>query len=227
MDILTSLVPLKLNCNCGLPLQSLSLNNTLDFLSIRRAVTLLKRGADPNSLISGLSALHTAVGLDSSLNVRFTRLLLDYGGDPDIASADGLTPIHIAAMWNRVNCLKLLLDRGGNPYREDKEGSNALKLARAFQDDTSGDTSELLAKLDDQTCKQLKEGSLSSVSNFSSSGNNYPRFTPVSFSRKKLGRRASVRTVTRKMSRNFRRVSGPFRRGIGRIRSFLSSSSGS
>lgn len=193
-------------------------------------MTLLKRGADPNILVSGLSALHTAVGLDSPLSVRFTRLLLDYGGDPDLPSADGLTPIHVAAMWNRVNCLKLLIDRGGNPYQEDKDGLNALKLAKVFEADISANTSEFLAKLDERIAKQLQKASFSSVSlnsNISLDENrsSYPQASRVanSFPVIRPGKRLSMGTVTRKLSRNFRRASGNFRRGIGRICSLLKS----
>lgn len=202
-------------------------------ISHRRALTLLKRGADPNILVNGLSALHTAVGLESPLNLRFTRLLLDYDGDPDIPSADGLTPIHVAAMWNRVNCLKLLIDRGGNPYQKDNEGMNALKLAKAFEADTSADTSDFLTKLDDR----LQETSFKSVSLESASldelsppvQSSYPPSPRVgcSFPVKGLGKRVSIRTFTRKVSRNVRRASGQFRRGIRQIHSLLSSSSGS
>ncbi|XP_078365801.1 uncharacterized protein LOC144650037 isoform X2 [Oculina patagonica] len=201
--------------------------------NIRRAVTLLRRGADPNILVNGLSALHTAVGLDSPLTLRFTRLLLDYGGDPDIPSVDGLTPIHLAAMWNRVNCLKLLIDRGGNPYRQDNEGMNALKLAKVFESDTSADTSDFLGKLDDRISKQLQESSFQSISLDSHSGDelsppfqsSYPPSPRAGCGMKRLGKRVSMRMVGRRVSRNFRRASGQFRRGIRQIRSLLSSSS--
>ena len=197
-------------------------------------MTLLRRGADPNVLVNGLSALHTAVGLDSPLNLRFTRLLLDYGGDPDIPSADGLTPIHVAAMWNRVNCLKLLIDRGGNPYQKDNEGMNALKLAKAFEADTSVDTSDFLEKLDDRISKQLQQASFQSVSLDSDSDSADDLSPPLqsprvgcSFPVKGLGKKVSMKAVGRKVSRNFRRASGQFRRGIRQIRSLLSSSSSS
>lgn len=201
----------------------------------RRAVTLLRHGADPNMLVNGLSALHIAVGLDSPLNLRLTRLLLDYGGDPDIPSADGLTPIHVAAMWNRITCLKMLIDRGGNPYQTDNEGMNALRLAKAFEADTSADTSDFLEKLDERISKQLKETTFQSVSLESASVGelsplNQPSYPPspharCSFPLKGLGKRVFFRTVTRKVSRNFRRTSSQFRRGIRQIRSLLSSSS--
>lgn len=191
-------------------------------------MTLLRRGADPNVLVNGLGALHTAVGLDSPLNLRFTRLLLDYGGDPDIPSADGLTPIHVAAMWNRVNCLKLLIDRGGNPYQKDNEGMNALKLAKAFE----ADTSDFLEKLDDRIYKQLQHASFQSVSLDSDSADDLspPLQSPrvgCSFPVKGLEKGVSMKSVGRKVSRNLRRASGQFRRGIRQIRSLLSSSSSS
>lgn len=200
-------------------------------------MTLLRRGADPNILVNGLSALHTAVGLDSPLNLRFTRLLLDYGGDPDIPSVDGLTPIHVAAMWNRVNCLKLLIDRGGNPYRQDNEGMNALKLAKVFESDTSADTSDFLVKLDDRITKQLQESSFQSISLDSPSGDELSPPFQASYPPspragcgirvKRLGKRVSMKMVGRRVSRNFRRASGQFRREIRQIRSLLSNSSGS
>ena len=195
-------------------------------------MTLLRRGADPNVLVNGLSALHTAVGLDSPLNLRFTRLLLDYRGDPDIPSADGLTPIHVAAMWNRVNCLKLLIDRGGNPYQKDNEGMNALKLAKAFEADTSVDASDFLEKLDDRISKQLQQASFQSVSLDSDSYDDLspPLQSPrvgCSFPVKGLGKKVSMKAVGRNVSRNFRRASGQFHRGIRQIRSLLSSSSSS
>lgn len=195
-------------------------------------MTLLRRGADPNLLVSGLSALHIAVGLDSPLNLHFTRLLLDYGANPDIPSDGGLTPIHVAAMWNRVNCLKLLIHRGGNPYQEDMDGLNAFKLAETFEVDTCADTSEFLAKLDDRISKQLNEASFSPISlnsNISLDGNPYPHSPCIgcSFPTNGLGKRASVRTFTRKLLRNLRRASGHFRRCIGRIRGLLSNSSDS
>lgn len=194
--------------------------------NIRRAVMLLRRGADPNILVNGLSALHVAVGLESPLNIRFTRLLLDYGGNPDIASAEGLTPIHVAAMWNRVNCLKLLIDRGGNPYQKDKDGLNALTLAREFEHDTSADTSDFLAKLDDRITKQLTEGSLSSLSLNSNAASDSisSRESPHQGCNLPVTKKVSMRTFTRKILRNLRRASECFCCGFRRIRRLFRSS---
>lgn len=187
---------------------------------------LLRRGADPNILVNGLSALHVAVGLEAPLNIRFTRLLLDYGGNPDIASAEGLTPIHVAAMWNRVNCLKLLIDRGGNPYQKDKDGLNALTLAREFEHDTSADTSDFLAKLDDRITKQLTEGSLSSLSLNSNAASDSisSRESPHQGCNLPFTKKVSMRTFTRKILRNLRRASECFCCGFRRIRRLFRSS---
>ena len=203
------------------------------FFSFRRAVTLLREKADPNKLVDGLSALHLAVGLESPLNVHFTRLLLDYGGDPDVQSTDGLTPIHVAAIWGHTNCLRLLIDRGGNPYHKDNEGMNALKLAKVFQPHTSASTSNFLTKLDNHVLKQLNEASLSCIS-LQSSGSDDSRWSPSPrFCRvgcglrpTRRGKKVSLRGIVRKVSCNLRNSSARFRRRLQRIRSFLSNSSG-
>ena len=198
----------------------------------RRAVTLLKRGADPNLLVNGLSAFHVAVGLDSPLNLRFTRLLLDYGGNPNVPSTEGLTPIHVAIMWERINCLKILFNRGGNHDWPENKEKNAPRQVKAFKAETGTNTSDcFLKKLDERIFKQLQETTFQSVS-----PDNPPLYelgpTPspnvgCSIPRKRPGKKGSIKTVRRKVSLRFRRASDQFRRGIRQIRSLLNSSSGS
>lgn len=77
---------------------------------------------------------------------------------------DGLTPVHVAAMWGRTDCLKLLIDRGGDPYEEDTDGLNAVDLARAFEEDTSADTSLYLSRLDEHYTTVMNSSSFSTVS---------------------------------------------------------------
>lgn len=200
--------------------------------NIRRAVTLLKRGADPNLLVNGLSALHIAVGLDSPLNLRFTRLLLDYGGNPNVPSSEGITPIHVAIMWERINCLKILFNGEGNHYWAENKEKNALQQATAFETETGANTSDcFLKKLDERISKQLQQTTFQSDSPDSPPIFELgPTLSPnvgCSIARKRPEKKGSFKTVRRKVSRSFRRASGQFRRGIRQIRSLLRSSSGS
>ncbi|EDO36683.1 predicted protein [Nematostella vectensis] len=128
---------------------------------IKRVLRLMQKGADPSLLIDGVSALHIAVAMTSSLGYHLTRLFLDAGADPNVRSVDGLTPVHVAAMWGKKECLKLLLSRGGNPYDEDDDGLTAIDLAKAFEQDTSADTSEYLSKLDEHYSSAINSDTLS------------------------------------------------------------------
>ena len=58
---------------------------TLD-LFISATEELLRQGANPNLVeFSGASAFHVAVGLDNlELSEDVTRLILQYGGDPNV-----------------------------------------------------------------------------------------------------------------------------------------------
>lgn len=42
---------------------------------------------------------------------------------------DGVTPVHIAAIWGRVDNLKLLIGCGGDPSRRDYDGHSAFDYA--------------------------------------------------------------------------------------------------
>lgn len=56
--------------------------------------------------LQGLTALHLA----STVSECTTKKLLDAGGDPTMASDDGLTPLHLAARARQSNIVGLLLD---------------------------------------------------------------------------------------------------------------------
>jgi ankyrin repeat protein len=74
--------------------------------------TLLDRGANPNVADhAGATALTWAID-----DVEKARLLVERGANVDARSADGRTPLLIAAAWPRATPVaRLLLDRGANP----------------------------------------------------------------------------------------------------------------
>ncbi|KAJ9591802.1 hypothetical protein L9F63_001619 [Diploptera punctata] len=110
-----------------------SLYGGLEEGSIRHLRTILEgTDADPNETLPrlGVSPLHLAIGNDSEYFAEeVTRLFLQYGGDPNVRSTEGETPVHIAAAWGRVNILKLLLINGGDPWLYDGDNKNAFHLA--------------------------------------------------------------------------------------------------
>lgn len=95
---------------------------------------LLHKNADPNLVLpnQGFSPMHVLAGLENEcFSVDVIELALkERGGDPNIRSADGLTPVHLAAIWGRCTVLESLLKFGGDPFLlEYKFSLNAEDLA--------------------------------------------------------------------------------------------------
>uniref|UniRef100_A0A3Q4B155 LEM domain-containing protein n=1 Tax=Mola mola TaxID=94237 RepID=A0A3Q4B155_MOLML len=77
----------------------------------------------------GVAAIHLAAGKETEKNTRCLKMLLQYGANPNIKSSEGLTPLHITALWGCYQNLKLLLMNGGNPNSKDNEGNTPGQLA--------------------------------------------------------------------------------------------------
>ncbi|XP_066458460.1 ankyrin repeat and LEM domain-containing protein 1 [Eleutherodactylus coqui] len=91
---------------------------------------LLRHGADPNFVLpSGIAAIHLASGKESECALRCLTMILEHGGNPNVRSADDLTPLHVAASWGCCKALVFLLRKGGDPSIQDQDGNTALDLA--------------------------------------------------------------------------------------------------
>ncbi|KAK6617190.1 hypothetical protein RUM44_005521 [Polyplax serrata] len=92
----------------------------------------IQRKINPNALIPGrgVSLLHLIIGHQSeNFGYKITKLFLRCGGDPNVQSADKVTPTHVAAGWGRNRILHLLLVNGGDPWMQDDEKRNAFNYA--------------------------------------------------------------------------------------------------
>ncbi|GJQ80182.1 hypothetical protein Trydic_g23759 [Trypoxylus dichotomus] len=101
-----------------------------DISSVRKL--LVEKKANPNIILpgKGISCFHLAVGNDSpKFAMEVTSLMIQGGGDPNVLSDEGLTPVHIAAAWGRTDILRLLLHCGGDPQLTDNCYKSALHYA--------------------------------------------------------------------------------------------------
>ncbi|XP_011310173.1 uncharacterized protein [Fopius arisanus] len=110
-----------------------SLRDGLEDNNINQVTTLLEhKEADPNILLPmhGISPFHLVIGNESeTFAEEVTRLFLRHGGDPNVRSIDGMTPVHVAAAWGRIKVLELLLANGGDPLALDDEGRSPFHYA--------------------------------------------------------------------------------------------------
>jgi ankyrin repeat protein len=72
---------------------------------------LLNRGVSPNTDPAQNSLIEAAYGKDLTI----LRLLLEFGGDPNIKAADGNTPLRVACQHGHEEEVKLLLEYGASP----------------------------------------------------------------------------------------------------------------
>ncbi|XP_078042958.1 uncharacterized protein LOC144473186 [Augochlora pura] len=110
-----------------------SLCDGLEDNNIMQVTTLLlNKDANPNTLIPsyGVTPFHLVIGNDSeAFAEEVTKLFLRHGGNPNVKSMDGLTPVHVAAAWGRVTVLEMLLANGGDALCLDYEGRSPFHYA--------------------------------------------------------------------------------------------------
>ncbi|KAL3285873.1 hypothetical protein HHI36_000393 [Cryptolaemus montrouzieri] len=108
------------------------LYDAIDDEDINSINTFLTKGADSNLVLptKGIAPFHLVIGKDSEeFATNLTSLLLQNRADPNVRSDDGLTPLHIAAAYNRTNILRTLLCCGGNPDLRDANYKKAIDYA--------------------------------------------------------------------------------------------------
>jgi ankyrin repeat protein len=113
------------------------------FADVPLVKLLLERGVDPKAAtLRGRTAAHEAAGsmftdytpLERAMPsaakvVQILKMLDKAGADLDRESADGETPLHAAAEWGHLACLKFLLTRRCDPNAANRKGETPLLLA--------------------------------------------------------------------------------------------------
>jgi ankyrin repeat protein len=89
---------------------------------------MVAQGADPNAPagLNGWTPLEHAV---HKHQVGSLTALLDAGAVPNRSSAEGTTPLMMAAGYGYTDMVQILLRRGANPRLTDLHGMTALDLA--------------------------------------------------------------------------------------------------
>ncbi|GMR52946.1 hypothetical protein PMAYCL1PPCAC_23141, partial [Pristionchus mayeri] len=85
--------------------------------------------------------LHLVAGGDSPLTLEVARTRLAEGDDPNMREdGDGLTPLHVAAHWDNLAMVQLLLLHGGDVWRKDDHGRTPMSMAQ-------GETKKFLRRM--------------------------------------------------------------------------------
>lgn len=95
---------------------------------------LMNHKTDPNHIVydRGIAAIHYVCGMDNvEVANKVMQIMLEYGGDPNLPTVDDkMTPMHISAMYGRVQIFNLLLEKGGNVNQAD--GLNRIPIHYAI-----------------------------------------------------------------------------------------------
>ncbi|MCC3406639.1 MAG: ankyrin repeat domain-containing protein [Microcoleus sp. PH2017_10_PVI_O_A] len=104
-----------------------------DSQSVVRLIDLLVRvGIGVNTPdVEGNTPVHEAAFGDGC-NVTAIRTLLKHGAEQDLAAADGMTPLMLAASQGAIECVRTLLMAGANSTIADKQGMTAIDHAKKY-----------------------------------------------------------------------------------------------
>ena len=85
-------------------------------------------------MIDGITALHLLSGYDNQEASSILEVCVKEAEcNPNVKSIEGLTPVHVAALWGRYRNLEILTASGGNIKETDDEGNNALDNTEDIQ----------------------------------------------------------------------------------------------
>ncbi|KAL2773209.1 arf-GAP with SH3 domain, ANK repeat and PH domain-containing protein 3 isoform b, partial [Daubentonia madagascariensis] len=87
----------------------------------------------PDTQAPGELALHLAVKVANRASLPLVDFIIQNGGHLDAKAADGNTALHYAALYNRPDCLKLLLKGRASVGTVNEAGETALDIARKKQ----------------------------------------------------------------------------------------------
>jgi ankyrin repeat protein len=86
----------------------------------------------PHLVNSPLDDVHTTL-LHLAANSRMPailQLLVSHGAEVDWQNEEGMSALHVAAMWGNVAAVRLLLDSGADPVVVDEEDRTPLDHAQ-------------------------------------------------------------------------------------------------
>ncbi|QRY18880.1 ORF-10 [Teiidae poxvirus 1] len=109
------------------------IHKALDVKDLQILTLILQHGANPDAYNSeGLTPLYVAVTL---LKIEFTKVLLEYGADPNKPTlVVNNTPLHNAVLWNRKDSIEMLLLYGANLNVVNNYGYTPLSCMEAISD---------------------------------------------------------------------------------------------
>ena len=145
--------PEQKHTEMGLPLDLAASRGRMPVLK-----ALLDGGLDPNDKRLGYPLVNAVKHGQSGA----AWLLLTYSADPNVAGADGLSPLHYAAMRDAQETVAVLLQNGASPDARSTGGATPLHVAAmagavcvlALLKDAGANLNALAATLDDHVMQQ-------------------------------------------------------------------------
>ncbi|KAF4013874.1 hypothetical protein G4228_005336 [Cervus hanglu yarkandensis] len=87
----------------------------------------------PEGQAPGELALHLAIRVANQASLPLVDFIIQNGGHLDAKAADGNSALHCAALYNQLDCLKLLLKGRASVATVNEAGETALDIARKKQ----------------------------------------------------------------------------------------------
>lgn len=117
-------------CKNGVPVRTVpNLHEAAFTGDIREATQALADEQSPKQFDeSGSTAVHKAA---ANGHMDVLKLLIQHGGDVELADISGCTPLHTAARNGHLTCVKYLVSQGADFRMKSKKGNTAVMMAKA------------------------------------------------------------------------------------------------